>query len=70
MPTSITEMKESEVILAVKNLSFEIEGHPILKDISFSIQKNEIVALVGESGSGKSITALSLLGLYIDSGPI
>ena len=62
-PTILSREKESDVILVIKNLSFEIEGQPILKNISFSIQKNEIVALVGESGSGKSITALSLLGL-------
>ncbi|MDC3133012.1 ABC transporter ATP-binding protein [Flavobacteriaceae bacterium] len=62
-PTILSKEKQADVILAIKNLSFEIEGQPILKNISFSIQKNEIVALVGESGSGKSLTALSLLGL-------
>lgn len=34
-----------------------------LQNISFSVAKNEIVALVGESGSGKSVTALSILQL-------
>ncbi|AGA70116.1 oligopeptide/dipeptide ABC transporter, ATP-binding protein [Desulfitobacterium dichloroeliminans LMG P-21439] len=32
-------------------------------DISFSIQKGEIVALVGESGSGKSVSSLSIMRL-------
>ena len=32
-------------------------------DVSFSIQRGEIVGLVGESGSGKSITSLSIMGL-------
>lgn len=34
-----------------------------LKNISFSVNRNEVVALVGESGSGKSVTALSILQL-------
>ena len=32
-------------------------------DISFSINKGEIVGVVGESGSGKSVTCHTLLGL-------
>lgn len=32
-------------------------------DISFSIDKGEILAIVGESGSGKSVTSLSIMGL-------
>jgi microcin C transport system ATP-binding protein len=34
-----------------------------VKDISFSVDRGETVALVGESGSGKSVTALSILKL-------
>jgi peptide/nickel transport system ATP-binding protein len=36
---------------------------PALKDISFSVNAGEMLALVGESGSGKSVTALSIMGL-------
>ncbi len=35
----------------------------VLKDISFRINKNEVVGLVGESGSGKSTLAKTILGL-------
>ncbi|WP_418639624.1 ABC transporter ATP-binding protein [Winogradskyella sp.] len=35
----------------------------IIKNISFDIKANEIVAVVGESGSGKSISSLALIGL-------
>ncbi|MGB2152883.1 MAG: dipeptide ABC transporter ATP-binding protein [Flavobacteriaceae bacterium] len=53
----------SKNIIEVSDLSLSIADKAILKNISFNIASNEIVAMVGESGSGKSLTALSLLGL-------
>jgi peptide/nickel transport system ATP-binding protein len=50
-------------LLAVDNLSLQINDTDILHDVSFAVQPREIVALTGESGSGKSITALSVMGL-------
>src|SRR6478736_2164036 len=35
---------------------------PIVKDISFSIARGEVLALIGESGSGKTTIALTMLG--------
>ena len=32
-------------------------------DISFSLNKGEVLGIVGESGSGKSVTVHSLMGL-------
>ena len=40
-----------------KNVSFSYEDKPILKNISFSIEKGKMVALVGSSGAGKSTLA-------------
>ncbi|MBP3544136.1 MAG: ABC transporter ATP-binding protein [Lachnospiraceae bacterium] len=34
-----------------------------VENISFSMEKGEILAIIGESGSGKSMTALSIAGL-------
>ncbi|NDA15897.1 MAG: ATP-binding cassette domain-containing protein, partial [Gammaproteobacteria bacterium] len=35
---------------------------PIVKGVSFKVQRGEVVALIGESGSGKTTIALSSLG--------
>ena len=54
-------------LLQIKNLSVDFisenEITNAVKNISFDVNKNEIVALVGESGSGKSVTSLSILQL-------
>lgn len=45
----------TENILEVKNLKKSyVKGNPVLKDISFSIKKGEVVVIVGPSGCGKS----------------
>lgn len=55
-------------LLEVKNLSigfnhYEGYSYKVVKDISFNLERGEILGIVGESGSGKSLTALSILGL-------
>ena len=35
----------------------------LVRDLSFVLNKGEILGIVGESGSGKSISCLSILGL-------
>jgi peptide/nickel transport system ATP-binding protein len=34
-----------------------------IEEVSFSLEKGEILGIVGESGSGKSVTALAIMGL-------
>ncbi len=41
-----------------------------VNDVSFSIDKGEILAIVGESGSGKSVTSLSVMGLIQEPGRV
>ena len=49
--------------LTVSDLSFSYPGIKILDNISFSIHKNETIAIVGGSGSGKTTLVNILVGL-------
>ena len=59
--------KKKKILLEINNLTLSHATKSglkdLLKNISFTINTNEIVALIGESGSGKSLTSLSILGL-------
>ena len=60
-----------ETIIEVKNLKKNYGNREILKDISFSIEKGEIISIIGESGAGKSTLMRCINGLEgINSGSI
>ena len=55
-------------LLEVKNLTIsfhheEEDAYEVVKDVSFNLEKGEVLGIVGESGSGKTLTALSVAGL-------
>lgn len=57
--------KESETLLELKNVSFKYEkDKPILNDISFKINKGEMVSIVGKNGAGKSTISKLICGFY------
>ncbi|MDY3920150.1 MAG: ABC transporter ATP-binding protein [Candidatus Limivivens sp.] len=62
----------AERLLEVKNLRTEFKRDKkstvtAVNDVSFYIDKGEVLGLVGESGCGKSVTSLSVMGLLIDT---
>lgn len=61
-------------LLQVNNLSvsFRTDAGTVqaVRDISFSMNKGEVLGIVGESGSGKSVTALSIMRLLDRAGQI
>ena len=56
----------AEKIIEVKNLHKQFGENVILKDLSISVEKGEVVVLIGPSGCGKS----TLLRCLNGRGPI
>ena len=56
-------------ILSIKNLSKSFGKLEVLNDISFNVEKGEVISIIGPSGSGKS-TLLRCINQFekIDSG--
>ncbi|MGL5521307.1 MAG: ABC transporter ATP-binding protein [Cetobacterium sp.] len=65
------ELKEKQFkdnILSVQNLSFAYdENKPILKDVNFSVNRGEILALLGNNGAGKSTLCKVVTGIEKES---
>ena len=59
----MTEQSAHQPLLTIKDLSVKFADVTAVKDVSFTLDRGETMALVGESGSGKSVTALSILQL-------
>ena len=60
-----------EGMIEFKNVSFAYPQRldvPVLQDVSFSILKNQTVAVVGPSGAGKSTISILLLNFYHNTG--
>ena len=64
----------SEPILQVNHLSVSFQTYAgtvqAVRDVSFTLNRGETLAIVGESGSGKSVTTKALLGILPANGKI
>ena len=54
---------EDQSLLSVTDLHISFGDKEVIKGISYTLNKNEILGIVGESGSGKSVSSLALMGL-------
>ncbi|MEQ4939980.1 ATP-binding cassette domain-containing protein, partial [Proteus terrae] len=58
-------------VLSVEDLRISYrsrgEWREVVHNVSFSIQRGEMLAFVGESGSGKTTTAQAIIGLLADN---
>jgi subfamily B ATP-binding cassette protein MsbA len=63
-PKQVSEFKDS---IEFRNVFFSYDNSKenVLKDISFTVKKGQVVALVGESGAGKS-TLIDLISRFAD----
>ncbi|MBQ3481410.1 MAG: ABC transporter ATP-binding protein [Oscillospiraceae bacterium] len=58
-------------MIEFQNVSFAYEkGRPVLRDLSFRIERGEAVGLIGANGAGKSTVMKLLLGLLQGEGKI
>lgn len=58
-------------LLEIKNIKKSFDGQTVLKDISLSVEKGEVLGIIGPSGSGKSTLLRCATGLEKqDSGEI
>ena len=49
-------------MLKVEELTVEVDGKPVLRDINLEVPKGEVHVLFGPNGSGKSSLIMSILG--------
>lgn len=52
------------IMIEINNLSFEIDGKQILKDINLKIEEGKIFGIIGPNGVGKTTLLRCLTGIY------
>ena len=50
-------------MICVEHLVKSFNGQAVLNDISFEVNKGEILVILGESGAGKSVLLKHMIGL-------
>ncbi len=69
MATSVNV--ESQPYIEFSHVSKSFNGQPVLDDVSFQVQRGEMVVVLGKSGVGKSVTLKHILGfLQPDQGTV
>ena len=63
-------VKSMAALLEVSNLSVTLDGHEILRNVTFDVAEGEGIAVIGPNGSGKTILLKSILGIVPHGGDI
>jgi zinc transport system ATP-binding protein len=61
---------KKEIILEVKNLSVTLNNEEILKNLSFEVYEDEVLAILGPNGGGKTTLLRALLNIVPYNGEI
>lgn len=61
---------DNRTVLKVEGLNVGFGRDEVLKDLNFSVNRGEVLAIVGPNGAGKSVLFRTLLGLLPYSGSI
>jgi zinc transport system ATP-binding protein len=56
--------------IEVKNLSVAFDGNTILENITFEVEKGDVVSIIGPNGSGKTTLVRAMLGLVEHTGTV
>jgi len=62
--SGMKSIREKELTIELKDMTFYYAGELILSDISFKIDAGSKIALIGASGSGKTTLAQVIAGFY------
>ncbi|SBW22296.1 ABC transporter [Candidatus Protofrankia californiensis] len=54
----------ADVVLEVRHVSKRFGNHAALNGVSFTVARNEVLALLGDNGAGKSTLVKSIAGLH------
>ncbi|TAN02870.1 MAG: ABC transporter ATP-binding protein [Rhodanobacteraceae bacterium] len=64
-------MAATPALLELDHVNRRLAGHPVLQDVSFSLQREDVLGLLGVNGAGKSTTLAIIAGvLRPDSGSV